>query len=133
MNIRDIEGIGDTYAGKLREVDVRSAEDLLKRGGSAQGRAKLAAATGLTESQIIEWVNRADLHRVRGVGSEYADLLEIAGVDTVAELARRDAVNLNEKLKAAKPERKKVRRQPSLEQIGKWIERAMSLPKMVEY
>ncbi len=133
MNIKDIEGIGETYAEKLRDAGVRTTDDLLKKGGTSKGRAELAAATGLTENQILEWTNRADLHRIRGIGSEYADLLEFAGVDTVAELARRDAVNLYEKLKAANEEKKKVRRQPSLEQVGKWIEQAMSLPRAVEY
>ena len=133
MNIKDIEGIGETYAEKLRDAGVRTTADLLKKGGSSKGRADLAAAAGLTENQILEWANRADLYRIRGVGSEYADLLETAGVDTVAELARRDAANLAEKLKAANPEKQKVRRQPSIEQVGKWIEQAMSLPRAVEY
>ncbi|CAG1003461.1 hypothetical protein ANAEL_03154 [Anaerolineales bacterium] len=133
MNIKSIEGIGDVYAERLRDAGVRTTDDLLKKGGTAKGRAELVATTGLTENQILEWTNRADLHRIRGIGSEYADLLEFAGVDTVAELARRDAVNLYEKLKVVNEEKKKVRRQPSLEQVGKWIEQAMSLPRAVEY
>lgn len=133
MNIKSIEGIGDVYAERLKDTGVRTTDDLLKRGGTAKGRADLAVAAGLTEHQILEWTNRADLHRIRGIGSEYADLLEFAGVDTVTELARRDAVNLYEKLKVVNEEKKKVRRQPSLEQVGKWIEQAMSLPRAVEY
>jgi predicted flap endonuclease-1-like 5' DNA nuclease len=133
MNIKDIEGIGETYAEKLKDAGVRTTGELLKRGSSPKGRKELAAATGLTGHQILEWVNRADLYRIRGVGSEYADLLEAAGVDTVAELARRDASNLAEKLKAVNEAKKKVRRQPSVEQVGKWIEQAMSLPRAVEY
>lgn len=133
MNIKDIEGIGETYAQKLNDAGVRTTADLLKKGGTSKGRAELATATGLTGNQILEWVNRADLYRIRGVGSEYADLLEAAGVDTVAELANRNAENLVEKFKAVNADKKKVRRQPSVEQAGKWIEQAKSLPRAVEY
>ena len=133
MKIEDIEGIGATYAGKMKSANVQTTEDLLKKGGTAKGRVELAAATGLTETQILEWVNRADLYRINGIGSEYSDLLEAAGVDTVAELARRDAKNLFEKLKAINEEKKKVRDLPNAEQVGKWVEQARSLPRAVEY
>ncbi len=133
MKIEDIEGIGATYAEKMKGADVKTTDDLLKKGGAPKGRADLAAATGVTEKQILEWVNRADLYRINGVGSEYADLLEAAGVDTVAELARRDANNLFEKLKTVNDEKKKVRDLPNAETVGKWIEQAKSLPRAVEY
>jgi predicted flap endonuclease-1-like 5' DNA nuclease len=133
MNIQDIEGIGAAYAEKFKGADVQTTDDLLKKGGTPKGRADLAAATGVTENQILEWVNRADLYRIKGIGSEYADLLEAAGVDTVAELGNRNAENLAEKLKAVNEEKKKVRDLPSAEQVGKWIEEAKSLPRAVEY
>ena len=133
MKIQDIEGIGAKYAEKFKGADVQTTDDLLKKGGTAKGRAELAAATELTEKQILEWVNRADLYRISGIGSEYADLLEAAGVDTVAELARRDTDNLFEKLKAVNEEKKKVRNLPNAEQVGKWVEQAKALPRAVEY
>jgi predicted flap endonuclease-1-like 5' DNA nuclease len=133
MNIQDIEGIGATYAEKFKGADVQTTDDLLKKGGTSKGRAELASATGLTEKQILEWVNRADLYRIKGIGSEFADLLEASGVDTVAELAQRSAENLAEKLKAVNAEKQKVRSVPSAEQVGEWIEQAKSLPRAVEY
>ncbi len=133
MKIEDIEGIGATYAAKFQGADVQTTDDLLKRGGSPKGRAELASATGLTEKQVLEFVNRADLYRIKGIGSEYADLLEAAGVDTVAELGNRNAENLVEKLSAVNAEKQKVRDLPSTEQVGKWIEEAKSLPRAVEY
>ena len=133
MNIQDIEGIGAKYAEKFKGADVQTTDDLLKKGGSAKGRAALAAATDLTENQILEWVNRADLYRIKGIGSEYADLLEASGVDTVAELGQRKAENLFEKLKMVNGEKKKVRDLPNVEQVEKWIEQAKSLPRAVEY
>ncbi len=133
MNIQDIEGIGATYAEKFKGADVQTTDDLLKKGGTSKGRAELASATGLTEKQILEWVNRADLYRIKGIGSEFADLLEASGVDTVAELAQRSADNLAEKLKAVNAEKQKVRSVPSAEQVGEWIEQAKSLPRAVEY
>ena len=87
--IIEIEGIGDTFAAKLEAAGVATVEALLEKGGSASGRKALAEATGLSTDRILEWVNRADLMRIKGVGSEYSDLLEAAGVDTVKELATR--------------------------------------------
>jgi predicted flap endonuclease-1-like 5' DNA nuclease len=133
MKIQDIEGIGETYAAKFHAADVQTTDDLLKKGGTPKGRVDLASATGLTENQILEWVNRADLYRISGIGSEYADLLEASGVDTVAELAQRDGNNLSAKLKAVNDEKKKVRNMPSAEQVGQWVEQAKSLPRAVEY
>ncbi|HYO44145.1 MAG TPA: DUF4332 domain-containing protein, partial [Candidatus Limnocylindrales bacterium] len=94
MNIEQIEGIGPVYAAKLGEAGVKTTDDLLEQGASAAGREKLAAASGLTAGQILKWVNHVDLMRLDGVGSEYADLLEAAGVDSCAELARRNPANL---------------------------------------
>lgn len=133
MKIEDIEGIGSSYAAKFHGADVQTTDDLLKKGGTAKGRADLAAATGLSEKQILEWVNRADLYRVNGVGSEFADLLEAAGVDTVAELAQRNAENLAAKLKEVNDAKSLVRNVPGAEQVGKWVEHAKSLPRAVEY
>jgi predicted flap endonuclease-1-like 5' DNA nuclease len=133
MKIEDIEGIGEKYAKKMKSADIQTVNDLLKKGGTPKGRADLAAATSLTEKQILEWVNRADLYRIKGIGSEYADLLEAAGVDTVAELARRDANKLFEKLKATNEEKKNVRKLPSVAQVGKWIDQAKLLPRAVKY
>ena len=133
MNIQDIEGIGAVYAEKFKSADVQTTDDLLAKGGTAKGREGLAAATGLTEKQILEFVNRADMYRVNGIGSEMADLLEAVGVDTVAELAQRNANNLAEAVKILNDEKQKVRSVPSADEIGKWIEQAKSLPRAVEY
>ncbi len=133
MNIQDIEGIGETYAEKLKDAGMQTTDNLLAKGRTPKGREELAAATGLSKTQILEWVNRADLYRISGIGSEYADLLEAAEVDTVAELANRNAENLTEKLKKVNEEKQKVRSVPNVEQVGKWIEEAKSLPRAVEY
>ena len=94
MKIEEIEGVGPTYAAKLSGAGVLTTEHLLERGGSPSGREALADETGQSHAQILEWVNHVDLMRINGVGSEYADLLEAAGVDSVPELARRNAANL---------------------------------------
>jgi predicted flap endonuclease-1-like 5' DNA nuclease len=133
MDIQDIEGIGKTYAEKFKNADVQTTDDLLAKGGTPKGREELAASTGLTENQILEWVNRADLHRISGIGSEYADLLETAGVDSVAELAQRNAENLADKLRAVNEVKQKVRSMPGIEHIGEWILQARCMQKAVEY
>ena len=133
MDIRDIEGIGEADAKKLNNLGVKNIDDLLEKGGTPKERKELAAATGLTENQILEWVNRADLRRVKGIGSEYADLLETAGVGTVAELAQRNAEFLAERLRAVNQVKRIIPYVPGTQLIEEWIWRAKSLPKAVEY
>lgn len=132
-NIITIEGIGEVYAGKLREAGLKSTEALLEAGNTPQGRKEVAERTGLTGKQILEWVNRADLYRIKGVAEEYSDLLEVAGVDTVPELAQRNPENLFEKLKAVNEEKKAVRRLPTQRQVADWVEQAKNLPRIVSY
>lgn len=131
--ITDIEGIGEAYAVKLRAAGVRTTEALLERGGKPKGRKELAEMTGFSEQTILEWVNRADLFRVRGLGSQYTDLLEAAGVDTVRELANRNADALTAALAKVNAQKNKVNKLPSVTQVQSWIQFAKSLPKGVEY
>ena len=88
MKLADIEGIGPAFAAKLSKAGVRSVEGLLKAGATEKGRKEIAAASGIAPKLVLEWVNHADLFRIKGVASEYSDLLEEAGVDTVVELCR---------------------------------------------
>jgi predicted flap endonuclease-1-like 5' DNA nuclease len=129
----DIEGIGDTYASKLQEVGVTTQEKLLEDGATPKGRKELAAKTGISPKLILAWINRADLARVKGIGEEYADLLEMAGVDTVPALARRNPANLWAKLGEINAEKKLVRTIPSEKQVTDWIEQAKDLPRAVHY
>lgn len=134
MNIEEIEGIGPVYAAKLGDAGVKTADDLLEQGASAGGREKLAAASGLSTGQILKWVNHVDLMRLDGVGSEYADLLEAAGVDSCSELARRNPANLAQtfaELDAARPNW--IRRVPGESTVAKWVEQASSLGKVVTH
>jgi predicted flap endonuclease-1-like 5' DNA nuclease len=134
MKIEEVEGIGPTFAAKLIEAGVATTDALLERGGSSSGRDRLSEATGISEHQLLEWVNHADLMRIDGVGSEYADLLEAAGVDSCAELALRNAANLAntfQELDAARPN--VVRQVPSEATIAKWIEQADHLAKVVSH
>jgi predicted flap endonuclease-1-like 5' DNA nuclease len=131
--IVDVEGIGAAYAQKLLDVGIRTTEALLKQGATAKGRAELAEQTDISERLILTWVNHVDLYRIKGVGGEYAELLEAAGVDTVPELAQRNAENLYQKLLAVNEEKKLVRRPPGQEQVGEWVEQAKKLPRVIEY
>jgi predicted flap endonuclease-1-like 5' DNA nuclease len=132
-NLIDIEGIGETYARTLAEAGLKTTVDLLKEGGSASGRKGLAARTGLSESRILEWVNRADLMRIKGIGSEYSDLLEAAGVDTVRELATRVPANLQAKMAEVNAGKKLVRRVPSAPEVEAWVMEAKGLPPAVTH
>ncbi|NLW50598.1 MAG: DUF4332 domain-containing protein [Candidatus Brocadiaceae bacterium] len=129
----DIEGIGPAYEAKLKEAGVTTVEDLLKKGATPKGRTDLAAATAISGKNILRWVNHADLFRIHGVAGEYAELLEAAGVDTVAELARRRPDNLLAAMTKTNEEKKLVRVVPSAAMVTKWVEEAKSLPRAVEY
>lgn len=131
--IETIEGIGPAYAEKLRAIGIGTTEALLRAGATPQGRAELAEKTGIRPELILAWVNRADLMRVKGVGEEYSDLLEAAGVDTVVELARRNPDNLYERLVQVNEEKKLVRRLPTREMVAAWVEFAKTLDRVVTY
>jgi predicted flap endonuclease-1-like 5' DNA nuclease len=133
VNIVDVEGIGQIYADKLEAVGIKTTDSLLEQGATPKGREDLETATGIGHALILKWVNRVDLYRINGVGSEYSDLLEIAGVDTVPELAQRNAANLTATLAEANAARNLVRRLPTLEMVTDWIEQAKSLPRVVQY
>jgi predicted flap endonuclease-1-like 5' DNA nuclease len=128
-----VEGIGEVYAEKLKEAGVDSPQALLERGATPKGRQELAEAGGISEHRILEWVNHVDLYRIKGVGSEYADLLEASGVDTVVELAQRNPANLFEKLNEVNAEKSLVRRLPTSEEVEDWVAQAKSLPRVISY
>src|SRR6185369_11111817 len=113
---------------KLESAGVATPEDLLSKGGTRAGRDRLAEATGLSASHLLKWVNRVDLSRVKGVSTQYADLLEAAGVDTPKELARRNADNLMAQLASVNASKKLVRQLPTVSDVAKWIEEAKTLP-----
>lgn len=132
--ISDIEGIGPAYTEKLQQANVRSVGALLKVGGAKKGRKDLAEKTSVDEKLILKWVNMADLYRVKGVGSEYSELLEKAGVDTVKELATRNAENLHAKMVEVNSEgRGLVRLVPGLKNVQNWVKEAKSLDPVVTY
>lgn len=129
----DIEGIGEAYLAKLNEAGITTVEGLLEAGASPKGRKDLEAKTGIRHDLVLNWINKADLFRVEGIGEEYSDLLEVAGVDTVAELAQRNPENLYQAIVAKNEEKKLVRRLPSQKQVSDWVESAKGLPRIVTY
>jgi PAS domain S-box-containing protein len=133
VNIEKIEGIGPSYAQRLALVGITNTGDLLRLGASRKGREDLAEQTGLSGKLILAWVNRADLMRVPGIGEEYSDLLELAGVDTVKELRRRSPENLYQKMQEVNEQRPVVRRVPSLSEVSAWIEAASEIEALLTY
>jgi predicted flap endonuclease-1-like 5' DNA nuclease len=131
--IVDVEGIGPKYAEKFIKVGVSSTDALLKAGATPKGRKDLAEKTGIGDALILKWVNHVDLYRIKGVGSEYSELLEAAGVDTIPELALRKAGNLIQKIVAVNMEKKLVRKLPVESQVADWIEQAKKLPRVITY
>jgi predicted flap endonuclease-1-like 5' DNA nuclease len=133
MKIIDIEGIGPAGAAKLTKAGIRSVEALLKKGASDKGRKEIAAISGIGHTSILEWVNRADLYRIKGVGSQYSDLLEKAGVDTVVELSKRVPDNLYGKMVEVNKAKNLVKGMPGIKQVKNWINQAKKLPRVVTY
>jgi len=132
-SIDAIEGMRHAEATKLRKSRVRTTEALLKTASTRTGRKQLSTKTGIPEKEILQWVNRADLMRVKGIGSEYADLLEVAGVDTIRELRRRNPSNLLETLIVLNTRKRLVRRLPTEGMVSAWIEEAKVVDPVVAY
>jgi predicted flap endonuclease-1-like 5' DNA nuclease len=132
-SIKEIEGIGPAYVAKLKDAGVTTTDQLLAKGAAPKGREELASSTGASAKLILEWVNHVDLARIKGIGWEYADLLEAAGVDTIPELAQRNADNLHTKLSEVNTTKKVVRRLPTLDQLRAWVEEAKTLPRVITY
>jgi predicted flap endonuclease-1-like 5' DNA nuclease len=129
----EVEGIGAANAQRLEKIGVTSIEQLLRDGASPAGRRRLATESGIDERKLLEGVNHADLMRIKGVGSEYSDLLEAAGVDSVPELANRNAENLLAKMAEVNAAKKLVRRDPSLSEVQRWVAEAKTLDRIVTH
>jgi predicted flap endonuclease-1-like 5' DNA nuclease len=132
-SIDSIEGIGESYAKTLKDAGIASVEALLDAASARAGRGALAEKTGISEKLLLKWVNMADLFRIKGVSSQYAELLECAGVDTVPELAQRNPGSLHAALEKANEEKKVVRQTPALKIVESWITEAKQLPRKVSH
>lgn len=132
-SILEIEGIGPVYREKLMAYGIRTVEALLKQGASPSGRRAISEGTGITSTLILEWVNHADLWRIKGVAEEYSDLLEETGVDTVVELAQRVPANLHKKMTEVNMMKKLVRQLPSEKQVANWVSQAKMMSRVVTY
>ena len=128
-----IEGIGEIYEAKLEAAGVKSIEALLDTCATKKGRADLAEKTGISEKLVLKWANHADLARIKGVGGEYAELLEASGVDTVPELAMRKAENLFKKMQEVNEAKSLVRKLPTEAQVEDWVKQAGALPRILKY
>jgi predicted flap endonuclease-1-like 5' DNA nuclease len=132
-HINEIEGIGPSHTKKFAEVGVITVEHLLKAGATPKGRKDLATKTGFHEHHLLKWVNQADLLRIKGVGRQYAELLQASGVDSVKELAQRKPDHLHEKLKESNEAKNQVHIVPNLTSVTNWISEAKKLPRVVSY
>jgi len=131
--IDEIEGIGPAFAAQLQRIDIKTTDELLEQGRTSNGRRDIAERTEIAEKKILQWVNMADLFRIKGVGAEYAELMEAAGVDTVKELKHRNAENLTKKMTEVNAEKKLTRQVPSTKMVVQWIDEAKIMPAGVEY
>ena len=131
--IQDIEGIGPAYAEKLATASIATTDDLLTRCDSPAGRKSIAEATGLSDTLILKWANMADLMRVKGVGSQFSELLNGAGVDTIKELRNRNAANLAAKMAEVNEEKKLAKASPSESVVAGWVEEAKGMDPKLTY
>jgi predicted flap endonuclease-1-like 5' DNA nuclease len=132
-NLTKIEGIGANYVEKLKKTGITTTEILLERGATSKGRQEISQMTGISEDRILRWVNLSDLFRIKGIGEEYSDLLEAAGVDTVPEMAKRNPENLYEMLVTVNQEKNLVRQVPPRTTVTNWIENAKTLPRVIKH
>lgn len=131
--IENLEGVGEVLGQKLREAGVKDTDTLLKSCLTPKQRKDLAEKAGISPKRILKFANMADLYRITGVGSEFAELLAEAGVDTVPELARRNPVNLTKMLLVANEAKNLTRRVPTEKEVTKWVEEATTLPRALQY
>lgn len=131
--VEEIEGIGPALGEKLRAAGINTVDKLLEKAATKKQRQSLAEETGISEKLILKFSNMADLFRLNGVGQEYAELLEVAGVDTVPELAQRNAANLTAKMEEVNESKKLTRKTPSVLEVEKWIAQAKELPRVIEH
>ena len=131
--IDGIEGIGPAYSAKLIEAGIGTTDDLLDHCDSPKGRKATAEKTGFSEKQLLKWANMADLMRIKGIGEEYSELLEAAGVDTVKELRTRNAENLAAKMAEVNEQKKLTRQVPSAKTVTDWVEHAKTLDPRLTY
>ncbi len=133
-NLVNVEGIGKKHSATIeKKAGIKTTGKYLEAGKTPKGRKELEKLTGISGKLILKWINRVDLLRVKGVGEEYADLLEVAGVDSVPELKQRKAENLHAKMLEVNAKKKLVRRPPALAAVKKWIAEAKKLPRVVKY
>ena len=132
-HIDEIEGIGAAFSAKLQAVGIKTVEALLEAGATPKGRKELEEKSGIGHHHLLKWVNQADLFRIDGVGRQYAELLEHAGVDSVPELAERNPEHLYAKMEELNAARHDVRSLPTATHVKNWIEQAKSLPRVVHY
>ncbi|WP_418986784.1 DUF4332 domain-containing protein [Bacteroides heparinolyticus] len=131
--IVEIEGVGEVYAEKLKAEGIDAVEVLLEKCSKPAGRKALAEATGISPKLILKWTNHADLFRIKGVGPQFAELLEAAGVDTVKEFRHRVPENLQKRLEEVNEQKNLCNRVPSVSEVEKMVEQAKQLPPALEY
>jgi len=131
--IEDVEGIGPTYGEKLRTAGIKDTDSLLSTCSTPADRKALAEKTGIGDANILKWANMVDLYRVKGIGSEFSELLEASGVDTVPELAQRNAANLATKMIEINDAKNLTRRVPSESEVSGWIDHAKTLGRALNY
>lgn len=131
--IDEIEGIGPSYAAKLKAAGVSNTEKLLAAAGTPKGRADLAESTGISGKLILTWTNMADLMRLNGVGGQFAELLVGAGVDTIKELRRRNAANLAAKMTEVNEEKQLTKGSVTEEKVQGWVDQAKEMEPAITY
>jgi len=131
--VMDIKGIGPIMADKLQKVGIRTTAKLLETAASAKGRKELAARIGVDEKTILRWANLVDRMRIKGIGEDYAQLLQEVGVDTVKELKYRNVAKLASAMREVNKKNKLVRLLPSERRVQRWVDAAKVLPLKITY
>ncbi len=132
-NITEIEGIGVVFAEKLANTGIVTTDDLLRECASPAGRKNVTGATGISETLVLKWTNMADLMRISGVGPQFSELLNGAGVDTVKELRTRNTANLAAKMEEVNSVKSLTRAVPPAATVEKWITAAKTMDPILTY
>jgi hypothetical protein len=133
VSLKNIDGLGTEIVASLKAAGIRTTDKLLELAKTAKGRKALSEKTGIDEKRLLQFANMADRLRVKGLGTEYAELLRLVGVDTVRELQYRNPRNLAQEMRKVNDKRRLVQLVPTEKAVGRWIEHARRLPPKITY
>jgi len=130
--IEEVEGIGASYAKKLRQLDVSTTQQLLDRCMDQESRMDVAQHVGIEDFVVQKWASMSDLMRVGGIEGQFAELMAYAGIESTQVLATQIPHKLEQLLQETNSTQKRVKKLPDIHVIDLMIRQAKALPEVLQ-